>query len=103
MSKYFKTIKDFDKWMSDFRKSQREKQSGDLFEQLMAPELTSDDYINGLVAAGYTDLDNLVSDGHSYQIGIHTNNGWLYRDEIDEYFAQIPEERIRDRKREKEL
>ena len=34
-----------------------------------------------LVSEGY-DLDDLVSDGHDYNINGHTNNGWLYEDEI---------------------
>ena len=77
-------------------KAHQEKQEASLFDQFMAPELTDDDYIAGLIADGYTDLDNLVADGHAYQIGEHRNNGWLYRDETDE-FSNIPEERIRER------
>ena len=36
---------------------------------------------SSLVSEGY-DLDDLVSDGHDYNINGHTNNGWLYEDEI---------------------
>lgn len=99
MSRYFANKKEFDSWMSNFQKSYREKQGTDLFDQLSAPELTADDYINGLTSDGYTDLDNLVEDGHAYQLGSHTNNGWVFRDELD-YFSKhtMPEERIRDRK-----
>lgn len=96
MSKYFKTKEAFDKWVMDFEKSYMEKQGNDLFSRIMAPKLDQKDYVNGLVADGYTDLDNLVEDGHAYEIGGHKNNGWLYRDEID-IFSSIPEERIRDR------
>lgn len=96
MSKYFKTKEAFNKWVMDFEKSYMEKQGSDLLSQIMAPKPKQEDYINGLIADGYTDLDNLVEDGHAYEIGGHKNNGWLYRDEVS-YFANIPEERIRDR------
>lgn len=36
-----------------------------------------------LIEEGY-DLDNLLADGHGYEINGHTNNGWAYRDEIDQ-------------------
>lgn len=97
MSKYFKTKKEFDEWILNFRKTYREKYGNDLFTQLSAPEPTDEDYINGLMSDGYTDLDNLVENGHAYKIGTHTNNGWYYRDELDKYFSNVPEERIRDR------
>lgn len=35
-----------------------------------------------LESEGY-DLDNLVADGHAYEIDGHTNDGWLYEDEVD--------------------
>lgn len=98
MSKYFKTDEEFNNWIVEFQKHHREKYGNDLFSQLFyAPELTSEDYINGLIEDGYTDLDNLVLGGHGYKIGEHTNNGWYYRDELDKYFSTMPEERIRDR------
>lgn len=96
MSKTFKNKEQFDKWIVNFKKNYMNKQGEDLFNQLMAPALTDEDYIRGLISDGYTDLDNLVEDGHDYQIGSHTNNGWIFRDELD-YFSNIPEERIRDR------
>lgn len=96
MSKYFKTKEAFDKWIVDFRKSYMGKQNADLFSQLMALGPEQEDYVKGLIADGYTDLDNLVEDGHAYEIGGYKNNGWLYRDEVS-YFANIPEERIKDR------
>ena len=97
MKKQFETKEAFDEWMVNFKKAYLEKQGDSLFEQLMAPALTDEDYINGLLADGYTDLDDLVADGHAYQIGEHKNNGWLYHDEIDKYFSNISEDRIRDR------
>lgn len=96
MSKTFKTKKEFDKWLDNFRENYMNKQGEDLFNQFMAPALTDEDYIRGLISDGYTDLDNLVEDGHCYKIGDHSNNGWLYRDELY-YFSDVPEERIRDR------
>lgn len=96
MSKYFKTKEAFDKWIVDFRKSYMGKQNADLFSQLMALGPEQENYVKGLIADGYTDLDNLVEDGHAYEIGGYKNNGWLYRDEVS-YFANIPEERIKDR------
>lgn len=96
MSKTFKRKNEFDKWIANFRKNYMEKHGKNLFDQMMVKGLTDDDYICGLISDGYTDLDNLVEDGHDYQIGSHTNNGWIFRDELD-YFSNIPEERIRDR------
>ena len=98
MSKYFRTKEEFDQWILDFRKNYRKTYGDELFAQLSALEPTDKDYISGLLGAGYTDLDNLVADGHAYQIGSHKNNGWFYSDEIDKYFSDIPEDRIQDRK-----
>ena len=97
MKKQFENKEAFNRWIMNFKKAYHEKHGDTLFDQLMAPELTDDDYINGLIADGYTDLDDLVADGHAYQIGEHKNNGWFYRDEIDKYFSNIPEDRIRER------
>lgn len=98
MSKYFETKGKFNQWILDFRKAYKEEYGDQTLALLNAPEPSDEDYINGLLGAGYTDLDNLVLDGHAYEIGGHRNNGWYYRDEIDKYFADVPEERIRDRK-----
>lgn len=98
MSKYFKTKEEFNQWILDFRKAYKEEYGDQTFALLNSPEPSDKDYINGLLGAGYTDLDNLVADGHAYQIGNHNNNGWFYRDEIDKYFSEVPEDRIRDRK-----
>lgn len=83
MSKQFDTKADFDKWVVDFKNAHMKSHGDSLLEWFTAPDLTEEDYINGLIADGYTDLDNLVADGHAYQIGNHTNNGWYYRDEVD--------------------
>lgn len=91
MSKYFKTKNEFNNWIQKFKK---EQMGGDCFAQF-STQLTDEDYIRGLVADGYTDLNNLIEDGHAYHIGTYKNNGWLYRDEL--YFSDVPEERIRDR------
>lgn len=83
MSKQFETKEDFDKWIIDFKNSHMKKYGDSLMDWMMAPELTEKDYISALVSDGYSDLDNLVKDGHRYEIAGHINNGWLYRDEAD--------------------
>lgn len=83
MSKQFETKEAFDKWVIDFKNACMKKHGDSLIDWLMAPEPSLEDYISGLVAEGYTDLDNLIKDGHRYEIAGHTNNGWLYRDEAD--------------------
>lgn len=52
-----------------------------------------------LVEEGY-DLDNLLADGHDYEINGHTNTGWVYRDEIAPEFIEEMERqgRVRERK-----
>ena len=40
-----------------------------------------------LVEEGY-DLDNLLADGHDYEINGYANNGWAYRDEISPEFIE---------------
>lgn len=73
MSKTFETKAKFDEWIINFKKSYMKSIGGTLFDQLMAPELTSEDYISGLMSDGYTDLDHLVANGEPYEIGGHTN------------------------------
>lgn len=73
MSKTFETKAKFDEWMINFKKSYMETMGDNLFNQLMAPELTAEDYISGLLSDGYTDLDNLVVSGEPYEIGGYTN------------------------------
>lgn len=75
-SKKFKTKEEFNWWI-------QENFSPKSVQEMLTHQVTSDEIIKKLVADGYTDLDNLVEDGHAYQIGEHTNNGWLYEDEVD--------------------
>ena len=51
-----------------------------------------------LVEEGY-DLDNLLADGHDYEINGHTNSGWAYRDEIVPEFIEELERQGRVRER----
>lgn len=39
-----------------------------------------------LIADGY-DIENLVKNGHAYDINGHANNGWLFDDEVCEEFS----------------
>ncbi len=94
MSKKFATKKEFDNWITEYNKKFNEGK--DLFQQL-SRRPSEDMYIGALVSEGYTDLYDLIEDGHAYEIGGYKNNGWYYRDELDKYFLNIPEERIRDR------
>lgn len=78
MSKYFKTKEEFSDYIN-----KRFMNHDSLESLLTAHEPTDDEIIDALLSDGYTDLDNLLHDGHAYQIGSHTNNGWLYEDEAD--------------------
>lgn len=40
--------------------------------------------VNALIAEGY-DVDDLTADGHAYEIGGHTNNGWTSVEEMSKY------------------
>ena len=75
--KQFATKEDFNKWI------EKKFYSNITVEEMLLGTRTpsDDDIISALIEDGYTDLDNLVADGHAYQIGTHTNNGWLYADE----------------------
>ena len=77
MSKYFETKEE----MSNYINEKFMKHS--LEDMLTSQGPTDEEIIDALLSDGYTDLDNLVEDGHAYQIGEHTNHGWLYEDEVD--------------------
>ena len=91
MSKYFKNNDELKNFIME--KFQR------TFDDMLLSQDPSDyDIINALIKAGYTDLDNLIEDGHAYQIGEHANNGWIYEYESDiEYLKQYPERELRKR------
>lgn len=76
MANYFETKGDFDNWIEQHFSPQT-------VEEMLTCRVSDEDIIAKLLADGYTDLDNLVLDGHAYMIGSHTNNGWLYEDEAD--------------------
>lgn len=74
--KQFKNYEEFKKWYDGFVQS--EESSLDA----MLHFVSEDDIAEALVAEGY-DIDDLIEDGHGYEIAGHTNNGWLYADEAD--------------------
>ena len=77
--KQFATEQDFREWFN-----KRFYSNITVEEMLLGTRVPSDDdIIAALITDGYTDLDNLLANGHDYQIGSHTNNGWLYVDEAD--------------------
>lgn len=90
-SKYFKNIEEFENWLT------REKLTFE--EMIQGRRKTDEEIIKDLIDDGYTDLDNLVLDGHGYQIGNHANNGWLYEDEVDMYYVKSKNIMLEIRKR----
>ena len=78
MSKYFKTKEEMSNYIN-----KRFMKHDSLEDMLTSQGPTDEEIVDALIADGYTDLDNLVEDGHAYKIGNHTNNGWLYEDEAD--------------------
>lgn len=80
MTKQFANKDEFNRYIANLEK-------GDI-ESMLYGSVSEKDVVKSLLADGYTDLDNLVADGHAYQIDGHTNNGWLYADEADmDYIA----------------
>lgn len=75
MVKQFEDKDEFNRYISNVGKSD--------FDDMMHGGVSEKDIVKSLLADGYTDLDDLVADGHAYQIDGHTNNGWLYADEAD--------------------
>lgn len=94
MSKYFKTKEEMSNYINE-----KFMNHDSLEDMLTAHEPTDEEIIDSLVADGYTDLDNLVVDGHAYQIGEHTNNGWLYEDEADMAYIEANGIQIKLKKR----
>lgn len=90
-SKYFKNIEEFHDWFKRYS----------TFENMLHGVCKNEeDYLKDLIEDGYTDLDNLILDGHGYQIGDHTNNGWIYEDEADMYYIKATNAKVEVRKRE---
>lgn len=87
MSKYFKTDEEFDSYINDLYNKKIEGLS--LIDAINAGPMEAPEIIDALIRDGYTDLDNLVEDGHAYEIGGHKNNGWLYADETDLSYLEV--------------
>lgn len=80
MSKQFKNKEELDKWINE--KDAEIYPERDIWD-IEPCKMTDEEIISALIAEGYVNLDNLVEDGHGYEIAGHTNNGWLYKDEAD--------------------
>lgn len=91
-NKIFNNKAEFDKWI-DKRFPAPKEWTWEMHEPLQEAIVAK------LVKEGY-DLDNLLADGHDYEINGHTNNGWAYRDEIAPEFIEEMERqgRVRERK-----
>lgn len=77
--KQFSTKAELEKWIE--KNFQRER--NDLLDIDASVDLEKVE--EKLIADGY-DIDNLVKNGHAYDINGHTNNGWLFEDEVSEEF-----------------
>lgn len=83
MIKYFKTEQELHNYINEkFIKNMT------LEEMLVSQGPTDEEIIDALLQDGYVDLNNLVENGHAYEIGEFTNNGWLYEDEADLEYMQ---------------
>ena len=82
MAKQFKTSEQLSEWIKLKNEELYPCEDRDIWDIDPCP-MSDEEIINALIADGYTDLDNLVQDGHAYEIGGHTNNGWLYIDEAN--------------------
>lgn len=94
MAKQFKNDKEFTEWI--------ESKKDPSFEAMLngTNSPSDEEYLKMLLEEGYTDLDNLVADGHAYSFCGHSNDGWAYRDEIDQarYFLNDSTKEIRNRR-----
>ena len=81
--KQFETKEMLDAWIEEkfYRKNTEN------VWDLTLTDATDEEIVKALAGEGY-DLDNLVADGHAYEIGGHTNNGWLYEDEADKFYIE---------------
>lgn len=91
MKKQFRNKEEFDKWIAEnFQQT---------IEEMLLHNITDEEIIQKLLEHGYTDLNDLVADGHGYQIGEYTNNGWLYEDEADMSYINATGRKTEIRKR----
>lgn len=87
--KQFKNFEEMEKWIADhFALSVEEQLFG--YDE----EEHTNKIMQKLTEEGY-DLDDLLEDGHAYQLGEHKNNGWLYEDETDSFTSANVEIRKR--------
>lgn len=91
MSKMFKNKAVLDEWIKHKFPAPKEW-TWDICEP------SQEEIAQKLIDEGY-DLDNLLADGHDYEINGHTNNGWAYRDEIALEFIEELERQGRVRER----
>lgn len=94
MANYFKTKEEFNQWIS-------KRFEPKTAEEMLSMNITDDDIIQALIDDDYTDLNNLVLDGHAYQIGSYSNNGWIYEDEADKEYIERTGSKVELRKRDK--
>lgn len=91
MSKIFDNKIALDKWINEQFPAPKEWRwdMNEPSQEAIAEKLAEEGY----------DLDNLLADGHDYEINGHTNSGWAYRDEIAPEFVEELEiqGRIRER------
>lgn len=79
--KQFKNKEEFNAYIW---KNQVKKQPETLEDMLFFDknnDRTVEEIIELLEKDGYN-LNNLIENGHYYEIGEYTNNGWLYEDEL---------------------
>ena len=74
MKKQFNNKEELDRWIEEKFPAPTEW----TFEMFIRDEK---EIADKLLEDGY-DLDDLLADGHDYEIDSHTNNGWMYDDEI---------------------
>lgn len=82
MAKQFANRHELNKWINA-KNLERYPVDPNNVWQTVGYRMSDKEMFETLVQEGYTDLDNLLADGHYYDIGGHTNNGWAYRDEVD--------------------
>lgn len=73
--KKFKTKKELDKWIEN----NFYRESPNIW--LLPEQPDEKEVAEKLLAEGY-DLENLIKNGQAYEIDGHTNNGWLFDDEV---------------------
>ena len=97
--KKFKNKEELNEYIEKVTNEQHKAANPDASDMMLAFAFTDEkDLATRLIADGY-DMDDLVEDGHAYCLDGHTNNGWLYHDEVDwDYInnppANLPEKEV---------